>query len=238
MTSILADGLNEELKKPVVPIKVQQVFDNALCNLVTKQTGGKSRTVGAAKNLLEFYDLVGQAVEDLQKKSGISEIDKVNFTEEDPDVDSNSENIVFSVASRDPGAFGQGPPGNPTHRNLRPMFREEGDDPVNPGYRIMTVGYWYDNVIRFTCWARTNKAANSRAQWFEDLMEEYNWWFKYSGVDRVLFSGRRSDIVVTVDSNKWYGRPLDYFVRTEKIRVFSEKTIEEILVNYKVNLRT
>jgi hypothetical protein len=61
-------------------------------------------------------------------------------------------------------------------------------------------------------------------------MEEYSWWFKLQGLDRVLFWGRNSDIVTTVNENKWYGRPIDFFVRTEKIRTFQEKTLEEILV--------
>jgi hypothetical protein len=30
--------------------------------------------------------------------------------------------------------------------------------------------------------------------------------------------------------NTWYGRPLDYFVRTEKITMRSERQIEEILL--------
>ncbi len=70
--------------------------------------------------------------------------------------------------------------------------------------------------------------------WFEDLMEEYSWWFKLQGVDRVIFWGRQADVVVERDNNKWYGRPLDFFVRTEKLRVFREKTLEEILIKLAV----
>jgi hypothetical protein len=42
-------------------------------------------------------------------------------------------------------------------------------------------------------------------------------------------------MVTVVNNNKWYGRPLDYFVRTETLRTFKEKTIEDILVNLKVS---
>jgi hypothetical protein len=66
-------------------------------------------------------------------------------------------------------------------------------------------------------------------------MEEYSWWFKLQGLNRVIFLGQRSDIITTINNNKWYGRPLDYFVRTETLRVFKEKTIEEVLVNFKVS---
>jgi hypothetical protein len=114
------------------------------------------------------------------------------------------------------------------------MHREEGDDKENPGYRYVIKGYWYDNLVRFTCWARSNKAANARAEWFEQLMQEYSWWYALQGVNRVLFWDRGSDIVSVVDGNKWYGRPIDFFVRTEKLRVFSEKELEQILIRLDV----
>lgn len=234
MSSILEDILTKELAEPIVPVEVQEVFDNALCDPDTKKVQvGKTRSLGNAKSLVDFYNLVNQAVDDMEKRSNVIETEKVIFTEEEPDTGSATETIAFSVISRKPGAFGQGPAGNPTHRNQRPMFREDTKDPENPGYRVMTLGYWYDNLVRFTCWARTNKAANKRAEWFENLMEEYSWWFKLQGVDRTIYQGRNADIVITVDNNKWYGRPIDYFVRTEKLRVFREKTIEQILVTYK-----
>ncbi len=235
MATILEDTLNEELTETGPTIPVQEVFNNSLCDPDTKKVSGrKTRSLDGAKSLLEFFGLVGQAIENMENRSGVIESERVIFTEEEPDTGSKTETIAFSLVTRQPGAFGQGPPMNPTHRNLKPMFREEESDPNNPGYRIMTLGYWYDNIVRFTCWARTNKVANIRAEWFENLMEEYSWWFKLKGVERTIFQGRNSDIVVTVDQNKWYGRPIDYFVRTEKLRVFREKSIEEILVKYKV----
>ena len=115
------------------------------------------------------------------------------------------------------------------------MTRESGTDAANPDYRYTVQGYWYDNLIRFTCWARTNKQANERANWFEDFMEDYTWWFRLQGVGRVLFWGRGEDDIVRDDENKWYGRPLDYFVRTEKLRRFEEKKLEEILIQLDAN---
>ena len=61
-------------------------------------------------------------------------------------------------------------------------------------------------------------------------MEDYTWWFKLQGVNRILFWGRGEDQTVDDDGNKWFGRPLDYFVRTEKLRRFEEKKLEEILI--------
>jgi hypothetical protein len=233
MTSTLLDTLDDELSEPRPTVIVQQVFED-LVDVSTVLAPPRTKSLSQAKSLLEFYELVGQAIDNYESRAGTSSDNRVIFTEEEPDTGAGTETITFSVARREPGAFAQGAPMKGAHKNLRPIFRETLDDPNNPGYRITTLGYWYDNIVRFTCWARTNKVANARAEWFEALMEEYSWWFKLQGVDRVLFHGRNTDIVATVSGNKWYGRPLDYFVRTEKVRAFREKTIEEILVKYKV----
>jgi len=51
----------------------------------------------------------------------------------------------------------------------------------------------------------------------------------------VIFLERHADIVTEVSNNKWYGRPLDYFVRTETLKVFQEKTIENIFIDLVVD---
>jgi len=230
----LENLLKTELTETEVKVLVQEVFENSLVDPDVKRVADRSKTIGNSKSLREFYELVGQSIDNYEKRESVSVEHKIIFTEEEPDISSSTETVTYSLISREPGAFSQGAPLEGKVRNMRPMFREEGDDPENPGYRFMVLGYWHDNVVRLTCWARTNKAANARAEWLENLMEEYSWWYKAQGVNRVIFLGRRADIVVNIDNNKWYGRPIDYFVRTEQLRVFKEKTIEQILVNYTI----
>lgn len=223
------DILDEELTQNNVKVVVERIFDME----IGKDLAGlasKSRTPREAKSLTEVYDLIRKTIEDIEKRVKTPQENKVTFTEEEPDNKAQTEVITFSLVRREPGAFGQGAPFESRTRNLRPMIREEQDDPENPGYRIATTGYWHDNLIRLTCWAQTNKAANARADWLEKLLDEYSWFFKAEGVDRFLFWERNSDIIKVVDNNKWYGRPIDYFVRTETLRSFSEKKIEEILL--------
>ena len=223
------DILDEELTENNTRITVQRIFDME----IGKDLAGlasKSRTPREAKSLVGVYDTIRKVIEDMEKRLRTPEENKITFTEEEPDTKAQTESITFSLVRREPGAFGQGAPFESNVRNLRPILREEQDDPENPGYRIATTGYFHDNVIRLTCWAQTNKAANARAEWLENLLTEYNWFFKVEGVDRFLFWSRNSDIIKVVDNNKWYGRPIDYFVRTETLRAYSEKTIEEILI--------
>lgn len=231
--SELQDILNEELTTNQQRILVRNVFDN-LITTSTRSAQPRSKTLGAAKTLLDFYNLVRLAKDDYETRQNILDEFKVIFTEEEPDVESKTETITFGLVKRAPGAFGQGAPFEADVKNMRPIFRESGTDTTNPGYNNAVYGYWYDNIVKFTCWARTNKVANSRADWFENMMSEYDWWFRSQGVNRVLFWGRDSDIVTVIDNNKWYGRPLNYFVRTEKLRIFSEKQMEEILIRLSV----
>ncbi len=228
--STLQNILRDDLKEKDVRIIVNRVFEFTKGIEAPVSERSRATTLGSTKSLLEFYDLVRRAVDDYETRAGVAQVNKVCYTEEEPDIKSQTESIVFSLMERLPGQFAQGAPMSRDHVNFRPIFREEFVDPENPGYKCLVNGYYYDQIVRFTCWANTNKAVNARAEWFENMMEEYSWWFKLQGVDRVLFWGRTRDLVTTVNENKWYGRPIDYFVRTEKTRTFQQKTIEEILI--------
>ncbi len=219
-------------------IEVNRTFES----VIQKDDGAlnrKTTSLKPAKNLQEVYQTVGKAIENLQTRADLAEEHKIVFVEGMPDkkileelASKRKGGIVsFSLIKREPGSFSQGAPFEGAVRNMKPIFREEADDPENPGYKVGAVGYWHDNIIRFTCWANTNKRANELAQWFEDMMDEYMWYFKAEGINRMLFWGRSADSTENIDGNKWYGRPIDYFVRTEKIKVFSEKTIEKIVLS-------
>lgn len=234
----IEDDLNPELLEDKnLRIEVNKIFEHE----ISKDDALSRRTTSLkpARNLQEVYETVRLAIENMQTRQNLKEVHKIIYVEGDPDQKIVEELaskrkggiISFSLVKRQPGAFSQGAPMEGAVRNMRPIFREERNDPDNPGYKLGSVGYFHDNIIRFTCWGQTNKRANELAQWFEDLMDEYAWYFKAEGVDRVLFSGRNADISENIEGNKWYGRPIDYFVRTEKIKVFSEKTIEKIVLS-------
>jgi len=229
---MLNDDLNPSLLISEPKIVVEEIFNFTAGDDINKarQNSGMTRSMSPAKTLTEFFEMVQEAINNYETRALIDPVNKVLFTEEEPDKEAFNEAITFSVLKREPGSFSQGSPFEGKIKNLKPMFRESGTDPENPGYRYATYGYWHDNLVRFTCWARTNKAANKRAFWFEDLMDEYNWWFRLQGVDRVIFWGRQSDITVDAQGNIWYGRPIDFYVKTENIKVFSEKKIEQILI--------
>ena len=187
-------------------------------------------------SLSDVYNNIRLAIENYETRQNTPTKNRITFTEDKSDNEKDTEVISIKCIERNPGLFSQGSPYDAGKasavKNMLPRLREERPDPDYPGYNIAISGKWFDNIIQLTCWAKTNKRANYRADWLETLLEEYVWWFKAQGIDRFLFMKRGEDIIEGESAdNRWYGRPLDYFVRTEKISMISEKQIEEIIIN-------
>jgi len=225
-TDILPNELTVENKSVRVTTQFTHIVQNASVH------AERSRTPGAAKNLSEFYSLTMDVIEDYERRQNVINDAKVYFTEEDIDYPKDKNVIVaYSLVRRQPGSFSKGAPFDPGVTNQKPILREEIDDPDNPGYKRAVLGYWHDNEVKFTICARTNKVANEKVLWFENIMQEYSWYFTSQGVSRVLFLKRESDYVIEVNGVKIYCRPLHYFVRTETLRNISEKVIEDLTIN-------
>jgi hypothetical protein len=225
-TDILDDSLTTASREV-------QVIAETQYKQITHRAQARSTTPGPSKNIVEVMDLVKIAIEDYESREDKISDARVRVTYEKPDrrvEETGLEIISISLERREPGAFGEGSPFEAKTRNLRPMLREEVEDPDNPGYRRAVLGFFYDNVLRLTCWARTNKAANDRALWLENVIEEYTWFLRSSGVGRFLYQGRAAEEAADVLGTRLYGRPIDYFVRTEKLRSLSQKELELIVV--------
>lgn len=232
--SVLRTGLiNPDLliDEQYVRITTNSIFQDIIQRSVTERT----KTPSNSKDLPEIFDLISQAIDDYQTRTHQTEDNKIHIIYGYPEKDIEAESITIGLEKREPGAFSQGPPFEGPVKNLKPIVREVIDDPDNLGYKRATLGYYYDNLIKLTCWARTNKKCTERAIWLENLMEEYSWFFAYSGVNRLIYWGQQEDIVRDVRNNNNYGRPLRYFIRTEKITHLTEKSIEQILINIYVN---
>jgi hypothetical protein len=224
------DLIDKSLLKDPESIKV--VAENHFNALVNKAKAiERTRTPFPAKNIIEVMDLIRQAIITHEDKTHITEDAKVDVVYHRPDIDIDVEVVSMEFVKRQPGMFGQGRPFENKVANQKPLLREVKDDPDHPGYKRAVLGYFYDNVLRLTCWARTNKQANERALWLEQLMEEYTWFFVQSGVNRILFHGWQKNETLTVNDNKYYGRPIDFYVRTERLLNVSQKKLETICIN-------
>ncbi len=223
----------EELLEQASGIAIN-VFDNVVSSSTTHHIDTRSKTPGVSKNYFECIELVQQSLDDYQKRLDVPEDKRIKLSWETPDFSQTTEVITVGLVERRPGSFDQGRPFEGSVQNLRPILREVSTDLEHPGYRNAYLGYFHDNRVRFTCWALTNKEAIARGLWFEKFMNKYTWYFRLSGVARVLFLEQPHDLYIENSGKKFYGRPLDYFVRTETVEVISQKEIEEIALDVSV----
>ena len=246
MTSVLRqDILSEDLKtiQPNFRFVAQTQFDSIL-SYAHKPLENKQRSVGNSKNIVQTMELIQDAVEDYQLREQKTQDTAIEVLYNRPDQDRQVESISIELISREPGLFSQNRAGRPSPtrnsgevRNLQPLLREVFDDVENPGYKRLVLGFYYDNILRLTCWARSNLTALKRMLWLEQVMYEYTWYLTYSGVSKIIYLGQSKDEIEVINGNKYYGKPIDYFVRTEKILTISEKSLEEITINLSVTDR-
>ncbi len=218
-----------EQNNPEIAVRVFEGILNT-----ARETGTRSKSPGKSKNYFEFIELVQQCLDDYQVRLDIAEDKRIRISWETPDFSQQTEVITVGLVRRVPGSFDQGAPFEGSVKNLRPILREVAQDPEHPGYCNAYLGYYHDNLVRFSCWALTNKEAIQRGLWFEQFMNKYTWYFTLSGTARVFFMEQPHDLFIDVSGKKFYGRPLDYFVRTETIEIVSQKNIEEIALDVSV----
>lgn len=223
-TDILPEALTEE--------QARVIASHHYSVATQKTVQDPSRTPANAKNIFQVMALVKDAIEHYEDRTGTIERAQVTVVYDEPDAPIEYETISILLTRREPGAFSQGAPFEGRVKNLRPALREEKVDEEEPGYRRAILGYFHDNLIRLTCWANTNKEANARMLWLEEVMEQYIWYFRTSGVHRFLYYNHDPAIVKTTSNNRLYGRAIDYFVRTETLRVVKQKELEQIYLRY------
>jgi len=224
-TDILSEDLTTDQRR--VSVVAEHQFKNIVSHA---ERFTRTTSPEPAKTIVETMALIKQAIEDYDNQHHTTEDAKVVLLYEEPAKLKQLEAITIKLIKREPGMYGQGSPFENSTRQLKPILREVKDDTEEPGYKRAVLGQFYDNMLRLTCWARTNKTANDRALWLETVMEDYAWFFVYSGVNRILYQGRGPEETIKVEDNYVYGRAIDYYVRTEKLRSISQKELEEIVV--------
>jgi len=222
----------------LIEIWVNDYLEELANHAIVEAGNPKSRSPRPAIDINQFYEIVGQAITTQQRLEGVEK--NLIYSSATPENDDNiaEERIVYSLVERKPGLFEQkstGSVGDDSGRRQRmKMFREGIRDPDNPGMAIYTYGQWFDNIVEFKIFARTNDVADSRALWFEDMMDLWHWYFRASGISQFKYLGRLSDEFLSPDNRKVVCRPLRYYVRTEKVTVVRENMLRSLVVQSSV----
>jgi hypothetical protein len=184
-----------------------------------------------------FFSLVKEVVDDYQDRRDVSEQSRVLFSEEGPGQDAHTEYITYRVLDRRPGKrsggrHGGSELGKDGIREWRPQLRDIRQDPDDITKKVLIMGQFFDNVVEFSCWAQSNKAANARALWFEDLMSSYHWFLKLNGIGESYFVRRSEDedFDGRLGGNTLKRRRLCFFVRTDRTFSIKQTVLRDLIV--------
>jgi hypothetical protein len=99
-----------------------------------------------------------------------------------------------------------------------------------PGKVLVVESRPVDHKIEFTCWAKTNKDANKRALWFEQLLINHSWLFEINGAERFHWIDRGADTYTTSNSQRLVYRPINFFLRYREFEIKTYPTIKNIVL--------
>jgi len=134
--------------------------------------------------------------------------------------------VTFRVKRKEPGTIGKHPFDPPTE--IKPRVREERIDPDYDDCHIQILGQWFDVLIQFDCWAKTNNRCDDLIEWFEDFVYKYTWVWKKNGVNEILYWMRTPDEEISKWRNDLAFRSVLYYFRTEKLVTIREHDFKQI----------
>jgi hypothetical protein len=111
------------------------------------------------------------------------------------------------------------------------------NDPMSSTHTLTVYGQWFDNIIQYDCWSVDNQEANALVSWFEDFMDLYTKVLKQNGVNEVLYWQRSQDGTIDRWRSDIDNRSIQYYFRTEKLRVERSKNIQQITLRINASLR-
>ena len=195
---------------------------------------GRHRSPKDAVDIDGFFKLVGDVIALQEKNEGSKNL--LAYMEDYPEEDDNidREVITFCLVDRKPGTFEQkgfsAALADGNIRQRRKVFRDAQEDPDYPGNKLYSYGQWYDNIVEFKVYARTNKVANRRALWLEEALDIWEWFFAASGVSKFSYLGRDRDLVLSPGNRKVSCRTLRYYVRTERLTTVREQILRSLTI--------
>lgn len=130
-----------------------------------------------------------------------------------------NETITWRVVREVPASAGKERFGEP--REYAPRLREDLLlDPLESDFsshEIQVYGQWFEMILQFDCWAKTNVESEQLARFFRHLMNLSIPAFKLQGVKDMHFWARISDGMLERFPGGALVRSLQYYVRLEEI---------------------
>lgn len=179
-----------------------------------------------------FFEKISAIIEDAQDREGIVSNKFIELTEEYPPDnfgDDENERICFRVLRREPARMNAKGTGRPQRGY---SFYYDLIQPKDPNKVIIVESRPVDHRIEFSCWAKSNKLANARALWLEQLLTDHSWALQIGGVERFWWEDRGPDTYMMSGGQRLFYRPLNFFLRFREFAVRASPAIRNIQISY------
>jgi len=199
-----------------------------------------ARTADADPNyLLDFIDIdeflevlysLLDANNYLKKEDDTKNNNKFIFTQEYPDILVDEKQVVTAEIEKRTLANLSANAGPFSGTSVyRPVYLGQQKDPVDGGINL-NLQNMYDNGLTFTCWASSMMTARRLASLFESIMQKYYYVLrKYVPV--LIYTGRGNTIITdNYADSRYFGIPLDFFVRTNERFILKENELRTITI--------
>lgn len=144
--------------------------------------------------------------------------------------------ITMRIDRQEPGTLGKRPFDEP--RQVRPTFREQVPDPVDPiNYTLEVQGWWMDNLLRFDFFSVKSKEVDRLVRWFRNFYTYNEWVLMLNGVQRLQYWDRRADQVSDRYRDRLPWRTVRLYARTEEIFTVRRRNITGVTYNFRVQGR-
>lgn len=224
---ILESGISEMENMNLQPLHPGKVLSKN--NLVFYDTSLKKPN--APKNIRQFMDLVEDLIKEESKKATWLENteEEIRFVPLGLDKTMQTNCIVHKVIQGEPGPFGRGRPHASNTLRYNPFLREIIDDPDDPNYKLFIYSKIRSYTVEFCACSQRAREADELIDWLQSTLENYIWYFKYSGIQDFRYLRRNADYSEERDSNRYYSRPVQYYVLTEELSYMSFAKLRRII---------
>ncbi len=166
----------------------------------------------------------------LKKEDDEKDSNKFIFTQEYPDFLVNEKQIITAeIEKRTLANLSSNADPFSGTSVYRPMYMGQEQDPIDGGINL-NLQNMYDNGLRFTCWASSMMMTRRLASMFEAIMQKYYYVLrKYVPV--FIYIGRgNTTITDKYGDSRYFGIPLDFFVRTNERFILKENELRTITI--------
>lgn len=108
------------------------------------------------------------------------------------------------------------------------IIKETTDDGNETGDAFLVYRQWYDTIVEFNFYGRTNKEARQLQKKFENLMLVYTGYLKRQGISEIIYEREVSPKFSLNYNNSCPMRSIYYYIRFESITTIRQSLINNI----------